>query len=149
MTSEKPRYRPPAGSNAEEKRAWASFYARVGKESTLAAEVVAQLDEDTELKRAHLALYLSCRESLRTHQVREVRNQRIARALRWMFRLLFVVPVRLLAGSLSRGTDIALASLLDEAKQEPAIRQVRRIARRNTFSADKAAFEQQSKQQTG
>ncbi|MCE4369723.1 hypothetical protein [Xanthomonas hortorum] len=149
MTSEKPRYRPPTGSNAEEKRAWASFYARVGKESTLAAEVVAQLDKDSELKRAHLALYLSCRESLRTQSAREARNQRIAQAVRWLFHVLFAVPAKLLVGGLSRGTDIALASLPQEAKREPAVRQVRRIARSKTFSADKAQFDQQSKQQTG
>lgn len=149
MTSEKARYRPPVGSNAEEKKAWASFYARVGKESTLATEVVAQLDRDQELKRAHLALYLSCRESLRAHAAREARNRRIARALRWLMHLLFAVPVKLLAGGLSRGTEIAIASLPEDATPQPPARPVRRIARTTTAAADRTPRYRQPQQHTG
>ncbi|MCD9026811.1 hypothetical protein LDO26_01090 [Luteimonas sp. BDR2-5] len=149
MTTDHPRSRPSSGSNAEERKAWASFYARVSKESTLAAEVVAQLDRDPELKRAHLALFLCCRESLRTHKVREERNRRIAQAVRWLFRLVFVVPLRLLAGGMARGTDIALASLLLEAKQEPAVRHVKPPVRKKSSATDKATPDRQSAQDTG
>ena len=60
----------------EEERAWVSFYRRAGKDPVIAAEVLAQLDADPEMKREHLALYLCCCESLRLQQAREARNQR-------------------------------------------------------------------------
>jgi len=149
MSNDKPRSRFPAGFNAEEKRAWAGFYARVGKDPLLAAELIAQLDKDAELKRAHLALYMSSKEAMRAHQQRLSRNQRIAHAIRWLYRALFAVPAKWLVGGLRRSTDIALASLPEEASGEPAIRQVKRIARSGTFTADKAEFDKQQQQHTG
>lgn len=149
MSNDKPRPRSPAGFNAEEKKAWAAFYARVGKDPLLAAELIGLLDKDVELKRAHLALYLSSKEAMRAHQQRQVRNQRIAHAIRWLFRLSFAVPAQWLVSGLRRSTDIALASLPQEATGESAIRQVKRIARNSTSAADKAEFEQQQQQSTG
>ena len=149
MSNDKPRPRFPAGLNAEEKKAWASFNARVGKEPPLAAELIAQLDKDAELKRAHLALYMSSKEAMRAHQQRLARNQRIAHAIRWLCRTLFAVPARWLVGGLRRSTEIALASLPEEATGEPAVRQVQRIARSRPLAADKAEFEQQPQQSTG
>lgn len=150
MTIDKSRSRAPVGANAEERRAWASFYARVGKDAMLAAEVIVQLDKDADLKRTHLALYMSSKETLRVHQLRQVRNGRIAHAVRWLFHLVFAVPIKLLIGGLYRSTEIAIASLPeDSATHEPAIRQVRQIARKKAFSADRAEFERQSKQPTG
>jgi len=149
MSNDKPRSRFPAGSSAEEKKAWAGFYARVGKDPLLAAEVIAQLDKDAELKRAHLALYMGSKESLRAHQQRQARNQRIAHAIRWVFRGLFAAPAKWLVASLHRGTEIALASLPEEASGEPAVDQVKRIARNGSFAAGKAAFDKQQQQFTG
>ena len=70
-------------------------------------------------------------------------------AIRWLCRTLFAVPARWLVGSLRRGTEIALASLPEQATGEPAVRQVKRIARSRPLAADKAEFEQQPQQSTG
>lgn len=115
----------------EEERAWISFYQRVGQDATLAAEVLAQLEADVEMKRMHLALYLSCRESLRSHAVREQRNARIGR---------FVVMPRTVGRKLKRGGDIAVACL-PEADAEPALAQVRRLASDPELRAARGAFE--------
>ena len=149
MSNDKPRPRFPAGLNAEEKRAWAGFYARVGKDPLLAAELIAQLDKDIELKRAHLALYMSSKEAMRAHQQRLARNQRIAQAIRWLCRVLFMVPAQWLVSSMRRSTEIALASLPEGATGDPAIRQVKRVARNRTFAADKAEFAKHQQQSTG
>ena len=42
--------------DVEEQRAWIDFYKQVGRDPALAAEVMAQLDGDAEMKRRHLAL---------------------------------------------------------------------------------------------
>ena len=36
---------------------------------------LAQFESDPEMKRAHLALYLCCKESLRMHKARQARNK--------------------------------------------------------------------------
>lgn len=118
MSNDKLRPRIHAGVNAEEKKAWAAFYARVGRDPLLAAELIKQLDRDPELKRAHLALYLSSKEALRAHQQRHARNQRIACAIRWLLQRLIALPARWLANGAHRGTDIALATLPREALGE-------------------------------
>ena len=52
----------------EESRAWMGFYRRVGQDPVMAAEVMAQLEADPLMKRNHLALYLCCKQSLRTQK---------------------------------------------------------------------------------
>ncbi len=73
-----------------EERLWLSYYRRAGHDPSIAAEVLMQLDTDAEAKREHLALYLSCRESLRLHQVRQARNERIGQFVRWLLGGLFL-----------------------------------------------------------
>ena len=52
------------------------FYRRVGQDPVMAAEVMAQLEADPMMKRNHLALYLCCKQSLRTHKATAARNRR-------------------------------------------------------------------------
>lgn len=148
MTTETARHRPATGLNAEEKRAWAGFYNRVRSEASLAKEIQAQLDQDAELKRMHLALYLCCRESLRLHQVREARIQRVAYAIRWLVHLLFAVPAKLLFGGLARSRDVAIAVLPEPAMQPSATPAVRPIVR-HAASARKAMSDRPPKQSAG
>lgn len=116
----------------EEERAWISFYQRVGQDAALAAEVLAQLDADIEMKRQHLALYLSCRESLRSSAAREARNARIGGFVRMVLHRVFVAMPRALGVKLKRGSDIAVACL-PETGAEPALAQVRRLASDREF----------------
>ena len=67
----------------EEERVWVGFYRRVGNPA-IAAEVIRHLDADADQKRAHPALYLRCKESLRRKKARQARAQRIRHFLRRM-----------------------------------------------------------------
>lgn len=124
----------------EEERAWISFYQRVGHDAALAAEVLAQLDADAEMKRQHLALYLSCRESLRSSAAREARNARIGGFVRKLLHRVFVAMPRALGIKLKRGGDIAVACL-PETGAEPALAQVRRLASDREFEGALGAFD--------
>jgi hypothetical protein len=75
MSPEKPRPRARrCGIEFEEERAWVGFYKRVGRDPAIAAEVMAQLEADVDMKRTHLALYLCCKESLRVHNDVHIAN---------------------------------------------------------------------------
>lgn len=141
MSPSSPRPKPRRASVAtEEERTWISFYRRVGQDAALAAEVLAQLDADVEMKRMHLALYLSCRESLQSRAAREQRNDRIGRFVRRMFHDLFVAMPRSIGRKLKHGGDIAVACL-PEADAEPARAQVRRLASDPEFGTARSTFE--------
>ena len=127
------------GVEFEEERAWVTFYRRVGHDVSIAAEVLTQLEADPEMKRAHLALYLCCKESLRNHKARQARNKRIGQFVRWLCSGLFAAPARLLR----RGGDMALECLPETAK-EPAALQVRRLTREPEFARAQASFDPQA-----
>ena len=144
MSPSSPRPKPRRTSVAtEEDRAWIGFYQRVGHDAALAVEVLAQLDADVEMKSMHLALYLSCRESLRSHAAREQRNERIGRFVRRTLYGLFVVLPTSVGRKMKRGGDIAVACL-PEADAEPALAHVRRLASDPEFGAARGAFESPS-----
>lgn len=65
----------------EEEKAWVAFYRRLA-DPAIAAEVIQYLDADAELKRAHPALYLRCKETLRKNKARLVRAKRIRTFMR-------------------------------------------------------------------
>ncbi len=89
--------------DVEEQHAWVGFYKRVGRDAALAAEVMAQLDGDAEMKRRHLALYLSCKQSLRVHKTRQARDKRIGQWLRLLVQLTLMRPVAFFGGATQRG----------------------------------------------
>jgi hypothetical protein len=134
----------------EEERAWVSFYKRVGHDLALATEVLAQLDSDPDMKRSHLALYLCCKESLRTHKARQARNKRIGQFVRWfcsgLFMQLFVQWPNAWRRSLSQGGDIVAECLPQTEKdvgKEPALVKARQLAQEPTFATAQADFRQQ------
>lgn len=147
MSLEKPhpRSKRPCIEN-EEERAWVSFYKRVGNDLALATEVLAQLDSDPDMKRSHLALYLCCKESLRTHKARQARNKRIGAFVRWfcggLFTQLLVQWPSAWRRSLRRGGDIAV-ECLPEIGKEPAIAKARQLTQEPTFATAQADFRQQ------
>ncbi|MCU7369999.1 hypothetical protein PEC18_03725 [Paucibacter sp. O1-1] len=141
MTVNAPRAKPRRSAiGIEEERAWVSFYRRAGKDPAIAAEVLAQLDADVEMKREHLALYLCCRESLRLQQAREARHQRIGHFVRWLLGGLFVRTPKVTGRALGRARDMAVACL-PESHAEPAGAQVQRIAKNPKVRASRAAFQ--------
>lgn len=142
MSLEKSRPRRAGIAHAEE-RAWVGFYRRVGGDPAIAAEVIAQLDADPELKRTHLALYLCSRESLRRHKARAARHQRIGQFVRGLADACLASPLRALARILKYAGALAVACLPETVK-EPARRQVRRLAREPEFAAARADFDAQA-----
>lgn len=132
-----PAHRPSVQS--EEERAWISFYHRAQHNPAIAAEVLAQLDLDPEMKRAHLALYLRCRESLRLHEARAARDVRIGYCVRWIASALCVQGLLALRRTVGRSVAIVLACLPGMA-QEPAKAKVRRLATDPKVRAARSAF---------
>jgi len=122
-----------SGVEHEEERAWVSFYCRVRADVAIATEVLAQLEADPQSKRAHLALYLCCKESLRMHKVRQSRNKRIGHFVRWFCRGLFIAPLQNMRRALHQGGDIAV-ECLPEPAMEPAVAQVRQLTRESEFA---------------
>lgn len=129
------------GIEFEEERAWIGFYRRVGRDAAIAAEVMAQLEADADMKRTHLALYLCCKESLRVHKARQARHKRIGQFVRHLAQAIFVRPLLGLRTRLRRGGDLAVECLPDISR-EPAVQQVRRLAQVAEFATAQAAFEQ-------
>lgn len=131
---------PPRRSSValEEDKAWIGFYRRTG-DPAIAAEILQQLEADAEMKRAHLALYLRCRESLRRHKERQARNKRIGQFVRMLCGALLLTPVHAVGKWLREGGNIAVACLPDAAT-EPAKRHVRRLAAESEFVHAQSAF---------
>ena len=100
-----------SGIETEEERTWVEFYRRVRSDAVLAAEVLAQLDKDAEMKRAHLALFLTCKETIRREKAREARNKRIGYFVRWLAHVLLVQPLQALRALGGSSRDIAIEML--------------------------------------
>lgn len=116
MLIEKPRHRPKkTGIDREEERAWVGFYRRVRNDAAIAAEVLGQLEADADSKRAHLALYLCCKESLRLAKARQARNRQFGKFIRWCCHRLFVAPIHSALHAWHAGGELAAACLPDVA----------------------------------
>ncbi|MGQ0598062.1 hypothetical protein [Aquabacterium sp.] len=132
----------------EESRAWMGFYRRVGQDPVMAAEVMAQLEADPLMKRNHLALYLCCKQSLRTHKAAVARNRRIGQFVRWLFHGVFVAPALALRQMLRQGGDIAVECLPPTAN-EPAATQVKRLKKAPEFAQAQSSFAAQAPEPNG
>jgi hypothetical protein len=94
------------------------------------------------MKRNHLALYLCCKQSLRTHKATAARNRRIGQFVRWLFHGVFVAPALALRHMLRQGGDIAVECLPPTAN-EPAATQVKRLKKAPEFAQAQSSFEGQ------
>lgn len=129
----------------EEEKVWVSFY-RCVVDPGVAVEVMNQLESEPEMKRTHLALYLRCKESLRTEKARQVRNKRIGRFVRMLFHAVFAVPVIAIRRWLSRSGEIAV-ECLPEVSKEPATRRVGQLSKEAEFEQAKKKFTAQTEVQ--
>lgn len=118
MSPEKRPRQKRSGIETEEERTWVEFYRRVRSDAALAAEVLAQVERDVEMKRSHLALYLSCKETLRREKARQARHKRIGFFVRWLVYTLFVMPWQALREFGSEGRDIAI-EMLPNSERSP------------------------------
>ena len=142
MSQAKPQRSRRFGVDFEEEKAWVSFYRRVGNPA-IAVEVMTQLESDPPMKRTHLALYLHCKESLRSHKARQARNRRIGQFVRMLFNAVFAMPVIAVRRLLREGGEIVV-ECLPEVVKEPAERRVHRLSKEPGFAQAKAAFGEQA-----
>lgn len=122
----------------EEDRAWVRFYRQAGNPD-IAAEVMTQLDADTQARHEHLALYLRCRESLRAHKLRTQRNKRIGQFVRIACRVIVAEPLRALRQGAARAFDL-LVECLPAVRREPAAAKVRKLRRDPAIEQAHASF---------
>ena len=126
------------GVDFEEEKAWVSFYRRAGN-PTIATEVMNQLESDPEMKRRHLALYLRCKETLRTQKARQTRNKRIGQLVRMLSSAMFVAPVIAIQQLLHQSGELAV-ECLPEVAREPATRRVRSLTKEAEFAQAQSEF---------
>lgn len=140
QTPSKPARPRRASVGDEEQKAWAGFYRRVG-DPALAMEILRQLDADADMKRAHLALYLLCKEGLRRHKARQARHQRIGHGVRLLCGMLLLAPLHALRQLLQRSGDVLVACLPDIVR-EPARPRVQQLSRDAEFAQATSAFDE-------
>lgn len=96
-------------ADQEEARVWRAFYHRASSPS-VAAELIAYLDQDDDLLGQHQGLYLQCRHTIR----RAKRRKAVAAALGHMVATLVTslvsLPCRWVANALGFGVDVARAT---------------------------------------
>lgn len=151
--------------DVEEQRAWVAFYRRVGRDADLAAEVMVQLASDAEMKRRHLALYLSCQQALRLHRARQARDKRIGQWLRLLVQLTLMRPVAFVGNAAQRAfhrsADVLAEAVIAGQQSawapskrgssstsgnsiEPATAQIRSLLGAVGFADGHARFQQQA-----
>jgi hypothetical protein len=145
MTQDRSKDRPrrTLAARAEE-AAWAAFYRRA-HDPAIAAELMQYLDSDAELKRAHAALYLQCRQSVRKQRLRQARAKRIGQFVRLVVEVVLLRPLAALARVLRFSGEIAV-ECLPATTPERATRQLRTLADEPDIAEKRAAFQQTREQ---
>ncbi|GAB2855973.1 hypothetical protein GCM10027277_25710 [Pseudoduganella ginsengisoli] len=111
----------------EEEMVWSQFYRTVG-DPTVAAELIAHMDQDDDARRQHSGLYLRCRQSLRRAKERQARARAVGKALRFMLFGVLGWPFAVLARCWRFTAEAGLAFLVRH--DEPATVQLRKIGKR-------------------
>ncbi len=125
--------------------AWETLY-RNSRDPAAAAEVIEYLDTDQEARKSHVALYLVCRQTVRSHDARVVRTQRIAAFLQVLLYGALVAPFLMLRSALWRSSDVAVEmmpevpALAKASRPEPAARRVKKLVRNPEFAQAKKGF---------
>lgn len=128
-----------------ENLAWESVY-RNSHDPAAAAEVIEYLDTDPEARKSHVALYLVCRQTLRSHDARVVRTQRIAACLQFLLYGALVAPFAALTSVFKRGSDVAVEMMPQAptssraSRPEPAARRVKKLVKNSEFAEAKKGF---------
>lgn len=140
--SRKP-YRPRRSSvEHEEDQIWIRFYRSAG-DADSAAELIDYLGSDPELKRKHAALFLKCKQTVRKARQRQAKARRIGHFVRVALRTVLVTPFLALRSALRLGGDIAVECLPEAGADpavEPAVRRVKKLARKPVFVQDELVF---------
>lgn len=133
--------RPAVANLTTEDIAWHALY-RSAHDPSRAAEVVEYLDADEASRKTHLALYLVCRQTMRAHDLRQIRIQQTAAFLRLAGRVLFIMPVLQVARLFHAIQDLGMelmpaagtVATTARPKAEPAAKRVRRLVKQQEFA---------------
>lgn len=129
----------------EEEMVWSQFYRTVG-DPTVAAELIAHMEQDEEARRVHSGLYLRCRQSLRRAKERQARARSVGKALRFLLFGVFGWPFAVLARCWRFTADASTAFVARH--DEPATVQLSKIGKRAS-SRSKAVPEETNVSATG
>ncbi|MGB7990698.1 MAG: hypothetical protein WCF44_14970 [Candidatus Methylophosphatis roskildensis] len=133
-------------SRTSEELAWDALY-RASDDPTAAAEVVEYLDDEPDVRKSHLALYLCCRKTVRVHEARRVRTQRIAATLQMALHLVLIAPLRTVIRTLRGSGDVAVEMMpqvqatrpVVAATSEPAVKRLRKVVKSGNFAQANAS----------
>jgi hypothetical protein len=97
--------------------------------------VVELFDADPDVRKAHLALYLRCRQTVRAMEVRRIRIERVAAFLQRAFSFVITTPFVGVIRLFRNGSDVAVElmpqverqALGAAKKSEPAARRMRKL----------------------
>ena len=109
----------------EEERVWASLYRRAA-DPVIAAELVAHLEKNGEMRLQHSGLYLRCKHVLRREKARQARLRKIGAGIRWAIQIVIGVPIGL-TSRLFRSMGAVLLACLPE-REDQAAAQLGRLA---------------------
>ena len=121
----------------EEERPWVGSYRHVAN-LAIAAEVIAHLDCDADLKRSHPALYLRCKVSVHKKKARRARAKRMCSFMRRIVGGLLPHPERRTRGQLRPDARFVVAGL-PESTPEPAQHAVNSLPRTAELTAQPAS----------
>jgi hypothetical protein len=121
-------YKAERWTSREEERVWVGFYRRVN-DPTVAADLLEQMEADSEVKARHLGLYLRCRQSLRQDKARRARARAVAHGCEALVRML-LRPLSVLRDLGKFAGDFCGA--WTSTPDEPAVRQMRKIRKTQT-----------------
>lgn len=133
---------PKAASNLPmEDVAWHALY-RSAHDPSRAAEVVEYLENDEASRKSHLALYLVCRQTMRAHEIRQIRIQRFASLLQLVVQISLVMPVMAVLRLFRGASDLAVElkpntgaeAPARRTKAEPAAKRVRKLVKQPEFA---------------
>jgi hypothetical protein len=112
-------------TSREEEKVWTGFYRKAG-DPVVAADLMEQMEADSDVKARHLGLYIRCKQSLRHEKARRARVRFAAQLVQAMVRMLCVRPVSVARGVLQfLGAVVVMTTGWDE----PAVRQMRNVRR--------------------
>ncbi|MBW3512037.1 hypothetical protein [Janthinobacterium sp. NKUCC06_STL] len=133
---QRPGKRKPTALDQWEQRAWISFYRNIG-DPIVAAEVIRLLDSNGDVRSEHLGLYMQAKRSIRLNKQRQLREERIAAAVRICMRALFIAPwvaIIQIAMRTVRFVGNVLVACTPDRVAEPAERRLHELRQKGGFA---------------
>lgn len=125
-------------ADQEEAKVWRAFYHKASSPS-IAAELIAHLEQDKELLAQHQGLYLQCRHSVRQARRRKAIAAAVGHLLAALARSVIACPCCWVAGACSFSLDVARACAGQPVDSDPASVSKRGVRRAKVTQAETGA----------